>query len=93
MATVLVESYGPCACAGELETIAARVRAAAEAAGLGYVRSIFVPDDETCFHVFEAPSVAVVRDALERAELSAQRVVEAVSDEPAAHDNREREKK
>jgi hypothetical protein len=83
VATVLVESYEPCPRRRDLTAVAARVRAAAEAAGLTYVRSIFVPADETCFHVFEAPSAAAVRAALERAQLAPQRVVEAVSRERA----------
>jgi hypothetical protein len=82
MATVLVESYESCACRSDLAAVAARVRAAAAAAGLTYVRSIFVPADETCFHVFEAPSADAVRTALERAQLTPQRVVEAVAREP-----------
>jgi hypothetical protein len=42
-----------------------------------YVRAIFVPEDETCFHLFEAASPDAVYAASERAGLSAQRIVEA----------------
>jgi hypothetical protein len=79
MPTILVESYTACAQPDELPAAAARVRAAARAAQLRYVRSIFVPEDETCFHVLEGPSVEAVREALERAQLTPERVVAAVS--------------
>ena len=43
-----------------------------------FVRAIFVPDDETCFYVFEAASAEVVRLAAERASLAADRVAAIV---------------
>ena len=50
----------------------ARVRvAAAQLTGEGrhvrFLRTIFVPEDETCFYLFEASSASVVRDVGERA--------------------------
>jgi hypothetical protein len=45
--------------------------------------SIFVPGDETCFFLYEAESVDVVREAARRAALPHGRVAEAVA-EPAA---------
>lgn len=42
-----------------------------------FVRSIFVPEDETCFYLFEAPSVEAVREAAHRAGLQVERVSEA----------------
>jgi hypothetical protein len=44
-----------------------------------FVRSIFVPEDETCFYLFEARSADDVRTAAERAGLQVERVTEAVS--------------
>lgn len=44
-----------------------------------FVRSILVPEDETCFYLFEAPSVEAVHEAAERAGLQVERVTEAVS--------------
>jgi hypothetical protein len=43
-----------------------------------FLRSIFLPEDETCLFLYEAGSAAAVRDAVGRAALSFERVVEAV---------------
>jgi hypothetical protein len=45
-----------------------------------HLRSILVPEDETCFLLFDAPSSAAVRDALRRAAVPFERVVEAVAE-------------
>ena len=42
-----------------------------------HVRATVVPEDETCFHVVEAPSREAVADALRRAAIAYERVVEA----------------
>ena len=42
-----------------------------------YLGSMFVPDDEMCFHVIEAPSQAVAIEAARRAGLTPDRIVEA----------------
>jgi hypothetical protein len=39
---------------------------------------VFVPEDETCFYVYEADSADDVLDAARRAGLSSERVVEAI---------------
>jgi hypothetical protein len=44
------------------------------------VRSIVVPEEETCFYLFEARTAEVVRDAATRAGLQFERVVEAIED-------------
>ncbi len=44
-----------------------------------FLRSIFVPEDETCFYLYEAASVEVVREAARRAGLAFERVAEAVA--------------
>ena len=59
-------------------------RSATEAVSLAgtpvrYVRSIFVPEDETCFYVFESSSREAVVAAIERAALPFARITEAVS--------------
>jgi hypothetical protein len=42
-------------------------------------RAIYVPEDETCFYVFDAPSAGGAALAAERAGLEPLRIVEAVS--------------
>ena len=44
-----------------------------------FLRSIFVPEDETCFYLYQANSVEGVREAAARAGLQIERVTEAVS--------------
>jgi hypothetical protein len=43
-----------------------------------YVRTTFLPGDETCFHVFEAESLEAVKTAIALSSLPADRVVPAV---------------
>ena len=72
MTGFLVEVYTPAAAAlaeiRELSSVAKPAR---------YVRSIVVPGDETCFHLFEAASAEVVLEASRRAGITPQRIVEA----------------
>ena len=89
MATYLIETYLSRERATEMEEQAGRlVHAIAQivaAAGpdrsprLRHARSYFVSDDETCFHVIEAPSADVVAEIARRAGLTPDRVVEASS--------------
>jgi hypothetical protein len=81
MTGFLVEAYMPAT--SDLIDLDARARLAATRlteAGteVRYMRAIFVPDDETCFLLFEAATSDAVHAASERAGLSAQRIVEAV---------------
>jgi Protein of unknown function (DUF4242) len=46
--------------------------------GVCYVRSLLLPEDETCFHVFEAPSAAAIVEASRRASVPFLRVTEAI---------------
>ena len=43
------------------------------------LRSIFVPEDETCFYLYEAESVEAVREAARRAVLPVGSIAEAIS--------------
>ena len=65
------------------DLIGAASRAAADVSRDGQsvrcVRSFVVPEDETCFLLFEARSIDAVREVLGRAGLSAGRVTEAMN--------------
>lgn len=81
--TYLVELYMPSAGPDRLAATADEARRAAEELSregtpVEYVRSIFIPEDETCFHVFEGPSAQAVGEASRRAALDYDRIVEAV---------------
>lgn len=51
-----------------------------------YVRSIFIPEDETCLHLYQAESVEAVRTAASRASLRLERVTEAILDAGVSSD-------
>jgi Nickel responsive protein SCO4226-like len=79
----VVECYVSKAHTGELSDVIARARAAAramtrEGIPVRYLRSILVPEDETCFHVFEGPSAKAVGEASQRAAIAYERIAEAV---------------
>jgi len=84
MPSYLVECYLPHSRSCELPDAAARAREAAQAltaegARIRYVRTTFVPSDELCLHVFEADSAEQVSEAIRRAGIEPERVVEAVT--------------
>lgn len=82
MADFLVEVYTPRIDGAALAKLVARLKAATEAMSaeipVTYLRSIHVPEDETCFHLFEAESAEIVCQAGRRAGLTFDRVTEAV---------------
>lgn len=45
-----------------------------------FVRSIFVPEDEACFYLYEATSIDSARAAVQRAGLVVERVTEPITD-------------
>ena len=80
----LVETYLARGQAGELAARERRARSAVEEltrerARVRFDRCIYVPEDEVCFFVFEAPSRREAALVAERAELDPIRIVEAVS--------------
>ena len=89
MPSYLVEVYLPRSRADEARASGNRARAAAEELSregvpICYIRTTFLPDDELCFHHFEAASAEVVEVASRRAQLSRARVVPAIeSSRPA----------
>ena len=87
MAEFLVESYVSRRDSQSVERGAERSRLAADEltrAGtpVRYLCSFFVPEDETCFFVYEAASADAVRAAASRAALSFERVIEVVASAP-----------
>lgn len=85
MAEFLVETYvargdttGPQKRARQARVAAEELRREGEP--VRYVRSIFLPEDETCFYLFEASSVDAVREAARRASLRVDRITEAEPD-------------
>lgn len=83
MADFLAEVYTPRLDEAALAKLVARLQVAAEAVSadgfrVRFLRTIHVPGDETCFHLFEAQSAEVVCEAGRRAGLTFDRVSEAV---------------
>jgi hypothetical protein len=81
MKTYLVECYLPRARSTELAEVTTRLsttgRGGRAAQPARYLRSTYVPEDEICFHLFEAESVEAVRAASLHASLTFDRIVEA----------------
>jgi hypothetical protein len=82
MPEYLVELYLPRDSLAPAEAVR-RVRSSANAMSregkwVRYTRSIFVPEDETCFLLFEAASAELVGEANRRAALEYDRIVEAI---------------
>jgi Protein of unknown function (DUF4242) len=80
MAEFLVELYVSRADGDAVEREAWRARRAAAALSaegrpVRFVRSIFVPEDETCFLLVEADTAETVREAAKRAAVSFERVL------------------
>ena len=83
MPSYLVEVYFPRSPVDAARASGHRARAAAEAVScegtcVRYVRTTFLPDDEMCFHLFEAESQAVVEEVSRRADLGRTRIIPAV---------------
>jgi hypothetical protein len=79
----LVEAYVPRSQAQDARVLGHRASVAAarlsrEGMPVRYVRTTFVPDDETCFHLFEAESQDVVGEVCRRAGIFSARIVAAV---------------
>lgn len=68
---------------GDIQAIAARSRAACSALAqtgthVRFLRSLFVPEDGTCFLLFESGSAAAVEQAGKHAALPARRIDQAL---------------
>jgi hypothetical protein len=83
MMKYLAELYLPRSGSDGLRDAARRARAAAkeltaEGTAVRYLRSIFVPQDETYFLLYEAESAGAVAEASARAGIAVERIVDAV---------------
>ena len=90
MPNYLVESYAANS-NGAVRDAHERARRAQDLGeGVRYLRTTFLPGDETVLHLFEAPSVEALAEAGQRADLRFERIVEAVeSSASSAPDERE----
>jgi len=91
MPSFVIETYLSRADPQGLDRDVQALRTAVEAASVGrpgmrYLRSVFVPTDETCLHFIEAPSAEVVAEVGSRAALAVDRILEATA--PETHPER-----
>jgi hypothetical protein len=76
-----------------LEEAAGRARAAAESFGargrsVRYLRSTYLPEDETCLHFFAAASRKDVAEAARQAGLTGDRITSSIdADQPSRHEH------
>jgi hypothetical protein len=87
MPEFLAETYTPRLSPGTPAPSVADVARAAEQASqpgapVCFLRAIVVPEEETCFWLYQAPSAAAVRAAMTQARLRPERITEAVSIRP-----------
>jgi hypothetical protein len=80
----LAELYVSAADLGTVEGHVTRARAAAdeltsEGTPVACLQTVFVPEDETCFYLYEAGSPDVVRVAGSRAGITFDRIARAIS--------------
>jgi hypothetical protein len=74
----LVESYSGGSETAVIEAQERARRTAELGGGVRYLRTTFLPEDETILRLFEAPSTAALEEAGKRAALPFERIVEAV---------------
>ncbi len=82
MVSWLVEAYVPQPDSEQLPALVARLQAKAaamrsEGIPVRHVRSILLPGEETCLHLIEGPSAAVVSELGRRADLICDHIAEA----------------
>ena len=83
MSRYLVEAYMPQSRARDARAVGRDARLAAEELAregrpVHYVRTTFVPNDETCFHVFESADKETVGEVCRRAGIGSARIVQAL---------------
>jgi len=82
MKSYLVELYSPAGSEtgpqGVEQIRAAAAALAGEGTDVRYLRSFFIPTDETCFHLFEAASEEAIAQVSRRAAFDYERIVEVL---------------
>ena len=78
MQSFLLEAYLGRVGRAEIDAFARRARRLEAGGRIRYWGSLVLLEDEICFHIFEAPSAPSLVEAIERAELEHDRVVETV---------------
>jgi hypothetical protein len=84
VAQYLVELYVPRRAQATITDAADRARLASEqltneGKHVRYLRTIFIPQDEICFHLYEAQEADLVDEASVRAQIAYERIVPAIS--------------
>ncbi len=74
----LAERYLPAVTREVLDVLVDRDRSAADVMSIRHIQAIHVPEDETCFTLFEAQAAVVIAAASERFGLGYRRVVPAI---------------
>jgi hypothetical protein len=73
----LLETYLARSQSAGLTELDKRLRQAAQGQPVRYLRTTYLPEDETCFHYIEAPTAAAAERFAEHAQLAIDRVLEA----------------
>ena len=82
MTVYLLEAYMSSSSGADLADLVERLSGVSQAVSeeglrVQYLRSTYVPEDETCFHYVEAASASAAERFAERAELAFDRILEA----------------
>jgi hypothetical protein len=83
MATFMVERYLPGVSAGQTAAVELLAKQLAmhlppEGGTVRHLRSLFVPQDEQCFVLFQAASAYVLAETLERLGIAYERIAEVI---------------
>jgi hypothetical protein len=84
MALFVVERYVPAASSPDAVLVGAWPAPLCPSAGIRHIRTWYLPEDETCFSLFEAPSAAALKAAGDAAGLRYSRITEAIETDGAA---------
>lgn len=95
MPSYCLELYVPQVSSTLLEDVTSQARLAAEALStegipIRHVRTTYLAEDETCFHLFEANSAADVAEAARRAGLTNVRITRAIEAAAASTPDQQR---